>query len=348
MKIIINTPHLNILGGVANHYSGLYNYWTECVLYNQIGKKKANGTGIYNLPFDILRFIKRIFFFKPDIILLNPSLGKTAIARDLIFLRIAKLFHKKIAVFFHGFNKESIAHINIPNLTKQLNKCECIFVLANEFKEIIRSWGVTIPIHLTTTKVDDQLIKSFNINSRTGRINNILYLARTTKEKGLFITLGAFKKIQEQYPHLKLNIVGDGSDLEEAKSFCRSNALNNITFYGSLSGNDLIEQFKKADLYILPSYHEGMPTSVLEAMAFGLPIISRPVGGLCDFFINGKMGELIDSLDSKDFAKSIVSFLKKSPSEITEISKYNYNYATEHFLASSVAKQIENELKKYI
>lgn len=348
MKILINTPHLEILGGVANHYLGLYSYWTERVQYNQIGKKKATSKGIYSLPFDVCKFIKKILFFKPDIILLNPSLGTTAIARDLIFLRIAKLFNKQVAVFFHGFNKDSIAHIDIHNLTKQLNKCECIFVLANEFREIIRNWGVTIPIHLTTTKVDNKLIESFDINSRTGRLSNILYLARTTREKGLFITLGAFKEIQSRHPHLQLNIVGDGKDLEEAKNFCKTNALNNITFYGSLSGKDLVEQFQKADLYILPSYHEGMPTSVLEAMAFGLPIISRPVGGLCDFFINGTMGELIDSFNSEDFAKSIESLLQKSPQEIKEISLYNYNYATEHFLASSVAKKIENELKKYI
>lgn len=349
MKILINTPHLKLLGGVANHYLGLYNYWTEHILYNQIGKKKTTKKGIYNLPFDIFKFIIRIFFFKPDIILLNPSLGKTAIARDLIFLRITKLLNKKVAVFFHGFNKDSIPLLNIPNLTKHLNRCECIFVLANEFREIIRSWGVTVPIHLTTTKVDDRLIESFDIESKTGKIENILFLARITKEKGIFIALDTFKQIQDKYPHLKLSVVGDGPALTEAKQICKDKQLTNVIFHGALSGDKLKEQFEQADVYLFPTFHaEGMPTSVLEAMAFGLPIISRPVGGLCDFFVNGEMGELVDSLEPHDFADSLEKFIQKKESDIKIISQHNHTYATKHFLASSVAKQIENELKRYI
>ncbi len=349
MKILINTPHLDILGGVANHYAGLKNYWTTKVVYNQIGKKQATGNGLYNLPFDIYKYSKSIFSFKPDIILLNPSLGKTAIARDLIFLRIAKLLNKKVSVFFHGFNKDSIPLLNIPNLTSQLNRCECIFVLANEFRENIRSWGVTVPIHLTTTKVDDKLIESFDIESKTGKIENILFLARITKEKGIFIAIDTFKQIQGKYPNLKLSVVGDGPALTEAKQICKDCQLTNVIFYGALSGDKLKKQFEEADIYLFPTFHaEGMPTSVLEAMAFGLPVISRPVGGLCDFFRNGEMGELVDSLEPLDFANTLEKFIQKKESDIKKISQHNHTYATEHFLASSVAKQIENELKKYI
>lgn len=348
MKILINTPRLVPHGGVANHYIGLKKYWNENVLYNPIGKKGSKpGSGVYRLPQNIFSFILKIIQFNPDIILLNPSLNKSAIIRDLIFLRIAKMLRKKTAVFFHGFNKESIPHLNIPNLTKQLNKCECIFVLANEFKETIRSWGVTVPIHLTTTKVDDKLIESFDINSKTGKIEKILFLARITKEKGIFITLDAIRLIQKKYPHITLTVVGDGPDLNNAKAFCNNHNIKNVKFLGSLSGTDLITEYKNADLYILPSYHEGMPTSVLEAMAFGLPIISRPVGGLCDFFINEEMGELVGSLEPQDFANSIEKFIQKKESDIKAISHRNYAYAKEHFLASSVAVSLEKTLSLY-
>ena len=349
MKILINTPRLIPHGGVANHYIGLRRYWNENVLYNPIGKKGGkSGSGIFRLPQNVVTFITKIITFKPDIILLNPSLSRSAVLRDMVFLRIAKLFRKKTAVFFHGFNKDSISHLNIANLTKQLNKCECIFVLANEFKEIIRSWGVTVPIHLTTTKVDDRLIESFDIESKTGKIENILFLARITKEKGIFIALDTFKQIQDKYPHLKLSVVGDGPALTEAKQICKDCQLTNVIFHGALSGDKLKEQFEQADIYLFPTFHaEGMPTSVLEAMAFGLPIISRPVGGLCDFFVNGEMGELVDSLEPQDFANSIEKFIQKKESDIKAISHRNYTYAKEHFLASSVAVSLEKTLSLY-
>lgn len=55
-------------------------------------------------------------------------------------------------------------------------------------------------------------------------------------------------------------------------------------------GEDIVKAYERGDIYILLSYHEGMPTSVLEAMAFGLPIITRPVGGVVDFLSVEKWG----------------------------------------------------------
>ena len=86
-----------------------------------------------------------------------------------------------------------------------------------------------------------------------------------------------------------------------------------------------------------------MPTSVLEAMAFGLPVFTRNVGGLKDFFVAGQMGFITDSLNAEDFANAIKSFL--SDQELyRQVSRYNHHYACEHFLASKVAALIENEL----
>ena len=111
---------------------------------------------------------------------------------------------------------------------------------------------------------------------------------------------------------------------------------------------NIVANKKEADLYLFPTFHaEGMPTSVLEAMAFGLPVITRPVGGLQDFFVDGKMGRLIDSLDPNDFASVIMDYIQ-SPIDVKRISLFNHEYALEHFMASIVAKKLENELSKYI
>ena len=54
MKILINTPSLKLLGGVANHYLGLKDFWSEDVRYNTVGKRSKNGKGIFWLPWDVL------------------------------------------------------------------------------------------------------------------------------------------------------------------------------------------------------------------------------------------------------------------------------------------------------
>jgi glycosyltransferase involved in cell wall biosynthesis len=88
-----------------------------------------------------------------------------------------------------------------------------------------------------------------------------------------------------------------------------------------------------------------MPTSVLEAMAFGLPVITRPVGGLVDFFENDKMGYLIESLNPLDYAQKI-DLLINDIEKANAIANYNMEYAHEYFLASKVARQLEKILSK--
>lgn len=347
MKILINTPFLSLPGGVANHYKGLKPFWNHKVCYNQIGKRSEKaGNGIYWLPFDIIKFILKITFFNPNIVLLNPSLGRSAIKRDFIFLKIAKFFGKKTAVFFHGFNTDAIKELNIKQLKNNLNKCECIFILAQEFADIVKSWGVTVPIHLATTKVDDRLLDNFDIDTKSYSTKNVLFLARIEKNKGIYTTLDAIRLLQEKIPEINLRIAGTGGELENAKKYAINNGIK-AEFLGNISGNTLTAEFMHANIYILPTHFEGMPTSVLEAMAFGLPIISRPVGGLCDFFVNGKMGQLIESLDPQKYAAEIENILN-DPAKAKAISLYNHEYAKKHFLASSVAKNIESTLATFI
>lgn len=348
MKVLINIPYLKFKGGVANHYLGLRDYWTEDVRYNQIGKKHNKlGSGKYRLPLDLIKFIFKIIVFKPDIVLVNPSLSRRAIVRDLIFLKVAHTFHKKTAVFFHGFDEEYISNHDTSNLVSWLNRTSTVFVLASQFANILKNIGVTVPINVVSTKVDDKLVADFNIEDRKGNINNLLFLARITEQKGIFIALEIYKILLNKYPNLKFRVVGEGPALNMAKNFCKTNNLSNAVFTGALSGKSLIKEYRDGDIYILPTYHEGMPTSVLEAMAFGLPVITRPVGGLVDFFENGKMGEMVDSLRPEDFVPYIVKYLNdRELSESTSI--YNFQYAKKHFMASTVAKNIERILRKYV
>lgn len=349
MRLLINTPSLNILGGVANHYLGLRTFWSENVKYNTVGKRgKQSGSGKYWLPWDVLKFIFRLSIFKPHIVLLNPSLGDRALKRDFIFLNIATFLGFKVAVFIHGFNLEYAKSVNKEWVVKNFNKASMIFVLANRFKEIMQSWGVLPPIRLTTTKVDDNLLKGFDIiKDKKFNNRNILCLTRIEKAKGIYETIDTYAILKQKYNDLTFTFVGDGSELEFLKAYTKKNKLSDVRFTGKLSGKELSKEYQNADFFLFLSYGEGMPTVVLEAMAFGLPVFTRKVGGLVDFFENGKMGYITDSLCSRDFASAMMPYIENR--ELSQkVALYNAQYAKEHFMASKVAKQIEDSIKEVL
>lgn len=348
MRILINTPSLRILGGVANHYAGLKEFWTANVKYNTVGRRSEKGcSGKYWLPWDIVKFVFKLFTFCPDVVLVNPSLGNAALKRDFLFMNIARCLGFKVAVFIHGFNLDYAQKVDKPWICKNLNRASLIFVLAKLFKETLGSWGIETPIVLATTKVNDNLIRNFKISQRIGNVKNILFLARVEEEKGIYIVLKIYEILKKEFPFLTLSIVGGGSKLDDVREYTVNNRLADVRIAGPLSGNDLIREFEMADLYLFPSYGEGMPTSVLEAMAFGLPVFTRYVGGLSDFFLNEKMGFITDSLEPQVYVAAIKTYIL-NPNRVTYTASFNHFYACEHFMASKVAQSIENQLRSIL
>jgi glycosyltransferase involved in cell wall biosynthesis len=347
-NILAVVPDLNLIGGVANHYLGLKKYFRNQIEYIYYGKRSYNLIPVCILFFtDIINYIGKLIFSKIDIVIINPSFRWYQLFRDGIYLLIAKMFKKNVITFIHGWDEKHASKIiKNPWCTVNVyNKSLFIYVLCSSFVKQLKTMGITRPVIITTTKVDDKLLEDFNIQIRNRPIKTILFLARIHKSKGIIETLDAFMVVKLRHQNLTLSIVGSGPMLEYAEKYALKNNIKDVVFYGKLTGNELVKQFISGDIYVLPTYQEGMPTSVLEAMAFGLPVITRPVGGLNDFFKNGKMGYLIDGLDSQDYADKILELID-CPEKYNEISFYNYSYA-KIFYASNVAKQIEKDIAKY-
>lgn len=343
MKILINIPYINALGGVANHYLGMKSYWNENVRYHTVWSRKWR---IIKTPFYILAFIWKLFIFRPDMVLINPSMGKNALIRDFTYLKLARAFGFSVSVFIHGFNLDYAESADWKWISSNLNQAAHVIVLAQQFKDMLIEHGVITDIQLSTTKVPDDMIMDYDVNCRTGEIKNILFLSRIEKAKGVYETIDTFTILKKQHPELKLKIVGDGTELDALKEYVSSIGMEGIEFTGGLCGKELIEVYRQSDLFFFfTTYGEGMPTVVLEAMAFGLPVITRYVGGLRDFFEDGKMGRITDSLDPKDFA-TLTEPLLTNKEMTKQISLYNHQYAKDHFLASKVAKSIEKIVLK--
>lgn len=340
-NILINTPCFYELGGVANHYKGLSKFFSHNVKFHVVGSRK-NRSGLFYLPFDIISFIFKMMFCKINTVLLNPSLASKAMKRDEVFLKIGKLFNKKVVVFIHGWDKEYeiIVQKNPKKVLGSFYKTDAFLVLASEFKDKLNEWGIGCPIHLTTTKVDDALLNNFDLKDRQFNEINFLFLARIVKNKGIFEALDAMKEINNRGEKVNLSVVGDGPALEEARQYAIDNMLHNVDFKGRLDGEELAAEFRKNNIYLFPSYHgEGMPTSVLEAMAFGMPIVTTANAGLKDIFVDKKMGSFCEMRNIDNLIESTLSLIKSDA--LLDISHYNYEFAKANFMASKVASNLE-------
>jgi glycosyltransferase involved in cell wall biosynthesis len=228
-------------------------------------------------------------------------------------------------------------------------KADSIIVLSSNEKDIIKSWGYKKPIFIESTVVDDSLIKHISkefLNTKYTNIHNykLLFLSRIEKTKGIYETIDAYSLLKEKFNSLQLIIAGVGSELNNVKEYVQNHNISDINFEGFVEGNHKIDVFKKSHIFIFPSYSEGMPSAVLEAFAFGLPVITRKVGGLVDIFQNKKNGFITESKNPIEFANYIERLLTDN-NLMKKISLYNYNYAQNNFISPVVVKRLETIYK---
>jgi glycosyltransferase involved in cell wall biosynthesis len=222
MKLLVITPSFKLLGGVANHYLGLKKYWRFDVRYEFYGKRKFIPAPI-TFFFDLFKFTLRLIFQRPNVIIVNPSLRKYQLFRDGLYLKIAQIFKIPVVTFIHGWSDYYANFLlnNAFSFNQTFNKSTLIFILAKEFKIKLKDIGIIVPIELTTTKVNDELLENFKCSSRNGKIKEILFLARIIEEKGIFITIRAFAILKLKYPDLILRIVGTGPDVDRAQKIVK-------------------------------------------------------------------------------------------------------------------------------
>lgn len=348
MKLLINTPdyHKPSSGGVASFYYGMQGYWNEQVRYNIVGRRRGVSGAVW-LPWDVMKFVGKLLLWHPDGVLINPSLNNHALKRDFVFLRVARQLGIKVCVLIHGFDLQVAKTIDQRWVRKNLNMASLIMVLASQFRQILQQWGITKSIELVTTKVEDRMLEGFDIDTRDGHITRLLFLSRMERAKGVYETVDTFALLKTRHPELTLTMVGDGTELEALKTYVASHHIHDVTFTGALNGEDRLRVYREAHFFFFSSYGEGMPTVVLEAMAFGMPVMTRYVGGLTDFFEDGKMGRISHSLRPQDFADMMEPFFT-DPSYTKHVARYNHAYALEHFMASKVGKKLEQLIQIHV
>ncbi|BDZ69006.1 hypothetical protein GCM10025860_24540 [Methanobacterium ferruginis] len=162
----------------------------------------------------------------------------------------------------------------------------------------------------------------------------ITFIGRLIYAKGVQDLIEAFISLNKSIPNIKLLIVGDGNYRIQLEKLAENH--KNIHFLGIRT--DIAEILSITDIFVNPSYSEGLPTSILEAASVGIPVVVTDVGGTKEIFID-EMGILIEKNNSEDIKKGIRNILENnkkqlSPEIVREYIKSNYDWdiITKRFL----------------
>lgn len=306
MKILVNTPDLSLPGGVAEYLKTLaldqepniklfciHDYAQTNVVKRMIGKYRE--------------FYHKAKYY--DLIHLHPSFGMKSFLRDMGFIALARLLGKKVVVTMHGWEDSFEERVKSSFVLRQLfrmtyARVDGYMVLGEVFKNKLKALGVkTDKFFIGTTVADDRYIGEFDINTRLEPKEklSILFLSRIEKEKGVYIAIDAFSQIKSPIDR-ELVIAGDGGELENAKQYVAEKQIPNVRFVGFVRDKAKHELLCQSDILFFPTYYgEGLPTTVLEAMLYGLPVISRINAAIPDVVKHGVNGFLSESIEARDF-----------------------------------------------
>ena len=172
------------------------------------------------------------------------------------------------------------------------------------------------------------------------------FVGRLSSEKGIIEFLKSIPIILNARPDLKFIIVGDGPLRNYVESFIKRNNLSSkILLLGFVPHEKLPHIYRKLKLLVLPSYSEGVPNVLLEAMACGTPVLASPVGGIPSIIINGKTGIILKSRKPSDIAKTIINMIINH-TLLKSVSIECYKYILNHFSLESARKRYDKILRK--
>ncbi len=159
-----------------------------------------------------------------------------------------------------------------------------------------------------TTAQPSETLKSQVLGPAMSEGALIICVARLVWFKGLHTLIAALPVVLARHPDTRVLIVGDGELRQDLEARAKRLEIDPVIVFAG-ERDDIPELLKISDLFVLPSVSEGLPISLLEAMAARLPLVATRVGGIPELIEDGKTGYLVPSKDDRALAQAILSFL---------------------------------------
>jgi glycosyltransferase involved in cell wall biosynthesis len=303
------------------------------------------------------RFLIKVLFNRYDLVYLTIAPTGTAFFKDSIFVLFSKIFSSRVIIHLHGkgirnaAEKNSILNYYYKWIFKN-TKVICLSeILMKDIQEIYLEKPFILPNGIGVPEGD------WKINDKKIEvIPKIIYLSNFIKSKGVLDLIEALEILKRNDINFSAQLIGapsDEIDIIKITKLIKNKKLDQfIDFVGPKYHEEKYSVLSEANIFVFPTYyvHECFPLVILEAMAFGLPVISTSEGAISEIVEDGITGYIIGKKAPKEIASKIIELVNQ-PEVYANMSrnsraKYNKSYTLQQFednLIKIFSKVIINE-----
>jgi glycosyltransferase involved in cell wall biosynthesis len=315
--VLVCGPHRDAVSGVSTHVnlllgSGLAEDFD--LVHFQVGSEGRREGAIgrwLRLAASPFALFATILFRHVGVLHLNTSLNPRAYWRDLAYLFVAKLLRARVLYQVHGGALPQDFFAGSPRLTRflrwTLRLPDLVVVLASVELEAYREFVPEQNVVALPNGIDTRPFACVpTVRSRADHPLRLVYIGRLAREKGLYEALEAVRMAVLGGVDARLILGGEGPEAQGLRQCAQAlGVANRVSFPGAVFGNAKVRLLSIADVAILPSYSEGLPYALLEAMAAGIPVLATPVGAIPDVVTDGTHGLLVPPRDARALGAAI-------------------------------------------
>ena len=315
--VLLLGPHRAAVSGVSTHLNLLLDSSLADeydVVHFQVGSEgRDEGLigKVLRLLVSPLFLAASIVFRHVSIVHLNTSLNPKAYWRDLVYLFVSKALGARVVYQVHGGELPRKFFARSPLLTSFLRWTlgipDLVVVLAQVELRAYREFVPRQDVVALPNGIDCRPYSGIpTVQSDSSRALQLVYVGRIAREKGLYETLQGLRLAHELGVDARLVVAGSGPEEPRLRRYAQALGIApRVCFVGPIFGADKVKLLSGADVMVLPSYSEGLPYALLEAMAAGVPVIATPVGAIPDVVSDGIHGFLVPARDGKAIAESL-------------------------------------------
>lgn len=308
LKVLMLGPARSVHGGISgvvnNYYAAGLDQRIE-LSYVETMKEGSKCRKLLQAGLSYMEFLYKVRTC--DIVHVNVA-SDTSYIRKSFFIRKAKKCGKKIVIHQHGGDFQNyyagLSEKKKRRVREVLSMGDVFLVLAPPWKEFFAKLidQEKIIVFPNSVKMPDSFLKEYGQKK-------LLFLGRICKEKGIEELLLALCEIRKVYPECELLLGGIWEDRQLKEEIEKDPA--GIRYLGWITGEEKEKYLRECDIFVLPSYFEGQPVSVLEAMAYSCAVVATDVGGIPQMIVDGQTGILVKPKDVRSLKEGLMHLLSE-------------------------------------
>lgn len=345
-------------GGLGRHLD-LYHIRSN-IRTSNARKGKFDAEGIARFCAVLLRSFGILLLKRPAAVYILLSQNRIGFLRDCVYILASRAFGCRVLVHFRGGNFHNFYQSSPPYFKRfivwVLKQVFCVIVQSDEIGLRFKEIAGDIRVRMLPNCLDFSIIDSLRVPAAAAG-KRILYVGHLSYAKGFHDLVLTIPEVVRSFPQAEFWFIGEkleherniiipvsGERLSESRRICESHA-QNIRIMGVLPNKEMLEAMKGATLFVLPSYSEGFPVAILEAMACGLPVVVSRVGAIPTFVRDGVNGFLIEPGDIKALTKGLLRIMADEPLA-RQMAAHNSVSVRQNFSISKVVPDLAGIIKE--